>query len=171
MYRLPFLVVFLASSFAGCREPDVVHRYVPVAPDIALYDGVYFESMDGMKTYKEIVIIPKTLNSKVPIVFPDEVEVNSPDLTLELLKLHDVKVQVNGDDGMGNYRLRAIGIGLVVSSHRPRRIALDSDNSRPGPFAIELRGKKIVVPIKRTELEEILGKPDEIKLKTYPGEP
>lgn len=168
MYRSFVASLTVSLLLFGCREPDIVHQYVPAAPDIALYDGVYFESMDGMETYKEIVIVPRLLKSKVTILFPDGTPVGTKDLSLDILNRHGIDCVINNDDGRGNYSLVGKGIYVFVTNHRARHISLDSDNSRPGPFAIELKGQKVVVPIKRSVLEALLGEPDEIKLKTFP---
>ena len=169
--RSALLAVRLDRHQPLARRLPRARRCAPIraaAADLALYDGVYFESHDGMLEYKEIVIVPRLLKSQVAIELPDGGQIDAKDLSLELLKEHGVECDLDGDDGRGNYFLLASGIGGDFIEGKASRITIFSDNSRPGPIAIQLRGKKIVVPIERSELEALLGPPDEIRLKTFP---
>lgn len=162
------LVIGLIIS-GGCREPDVVHQFVPLAPDIAVYGGVFFESMDGLHRYDDANIVPRLATSEMKLLMPDGTPIDPADLSQDVLDEHRTEYRVEGNDGQGNFRLIGDGFQAIFASNRVMRIALYDMHilSETNPFAIEIRGQKIVVPIERVELETLIGKPDEIRLNTY----
>jgi hypothetical protein len=166
--HLVLLVIGLLSS-GGCREPDVVHQYVPLAPDIAVYGGVFFESMDGLHRYDDANIIPRLSTSVVKLRMPDGTPINPTDLSQDVLDQHRTEYRVAGNDGQGNFTLIGDGFQVVFASNRVTRIALYDLHtlSESNPFAIEIQGQRIVVPIERAELEKLIGEPDEIRLDSY----
>ena len=169
IHRTLFLLSALLIS--GCGQHDPMHYQVVTAPDLAIYDGIYFESQDGMKTYNNIVLIPRLLQGPVPIVLPDGSSIDALNVNADTLRAHGVVLSLNDDDGKGSYRVisskETPGLYAWVKSGRAMRIDLSALPLDPSPFAVKIRGHEVVVPIKRAALEALLGKPDEIKLDTF----
>lgn len=171
MFNLRYPCLFAVLLLAGCGPPDIVYHKVPLAPDIALYGGVCFESMDGMQNYKTIVILPDKLRAELTIVVGDGQAVKPDEFSRALLDARGVKYEVSGDDGQGSCRVLSDGgMHVFFESHRAVRISLYEPTSTPSEFAINLKGHQVRVPVSRAELESMLGKPDAIKLDTFAEE-
>src|SRR5262249_45982202 len=105
-------LVLLALIFC-CRPPDVVHRYVPVEPDLYVYNGgIFFQSKDGLKTFGRVALLPGRMKDQVLIVFPDNTTVDAIELSPESFRQRGMESHVKGDDGKGNFTLMSSSIGL-----------------------------------------------------------
>jgi hypothetical protein len=73
------------------------------------------------------------------------------------------------DDGKGTFWLRVSGaMGVSFRSDKAAWVSLYDTYPRGVPISLEYKGKTIAVPIERSELEKLIGKPDETLLDTMP---
>ena len=170
MHSARAILVLAVSFISGCGSREVTHRYVPSAPDLAIYDGVYFESKNGMKTYSDIVLIPRLLRNPVPLLLPDGKSVDVRDISADVLRTHNIGFELHQDNGKGTYNLTCIeGLYVSVIDGRAVSVVLFTKTTGYSPFSIQFKGHTIAVPIKRVGLEALLGEPDEIKMDTWPN--
>jgi hypothetical protein len=141
-------------------------------PDIALYDGVYFEFGAGGDRVKGITVIPGRVTNGVKIWLPDGEAVSPKDLLPKCLDAHAMKYERDFDDGAGNvFVVAQEPVQIQISKGQVATVSIFSwEPSGSSPLSVEVRGKKIAVPIMRAELEALLGKPDSFCRRTAPEE-
>jgi hypothetical protein len=154
----------------GCRPADVVYQTAPAAPDLAVYGGgIFFSSGDGLRTYDRVAIVPGRLREDVLIIFPDRERCDVTRLSPSVLDDHDVQYSIMNDDGKGTFWLRVSGAMFAsFQSDKATWVSLYDTYPRGVPISLEYKGKTIAVPIERSELEKLIGKPDETLLDTMP---
>ena len=151
----------------GCirRGPEVA--FVIRIPDLAIYDGVYFESRDEMEYFNQAVILPRLSAAGVTLELPDGTQIAPSDVTVKALEDRGIKCVRKFDNGQGTFYL-LVDNGLIVTYEQNAPVSLTFTNEiAPGQkFHIRLRGKKIGIPISCKEMRELAGDPDEVKLQT-----
>lgn len=159
-HDLGFLITL--AFLAGCGRGDVIVKHFPAIPDTAIYDDCEFESQDGMRTFKQVVIDTTKATSATQIVFVDDSSCLGSDFSQKVLSDRGIKFEVKDNDGQGNYSIVSREIIAYFEKNRPTRIYISSEPISPGSIRVKVREKTISIPIPCAELEQLLGTPDQM---------
>lgn len=174
MPSIRIILTLMPLSILGCRPPDIVHRNVPVAPDVAVYGQMCMVSRDGMKRYRQVTVLltdDSSSTKAIDVVFPDGFSICPADVTLSKLKEHSRECNVSDDDGNGNCSAIADDeIQVVFKSHQAMRVSLSVPTRTLSKYSVQYNGRQFSLPISRSDLESMIGPPDVVKLDTWPGE-
>lgn len=174
MPNFRLLIILIMLSIHGCRPPDIVHRNVPVAPDVAVYGSMCMESRDGMEYFDRIYAFPQRKHDvadTLEIIFPDGFSICPADLTLADIKDHSRECNLSDDDGNGNFRAIADDeMHVVFESRKSVRVLVEVPTRSLSKYSLRYNGSEFSLPISRGRLESLIGPPDTIKLDTWPDE-
>jgi hypothetical protein len=155
----------VAMAAAGCSSGQIMNNPPSLNRDIVRYEGVYFVSADGLKSFERVTVVPRLCTVETVIQPKTGPAIPARDITMDYFKQNGRTTEIFNDEGDGTFLVKVeFGLTVKFENHRPVTVSVDCPNllEEEKHFALLFKGKEIRMPLRRTALEELLGTPDEV---------